>query len=164
MVLAIGNANIPPIRKTMQLEIPVKPHVKTFLEHPMNLGPGPTDIRKDHWLGELLLAILSFHPLDRDDLGVDYLPSRMIKLSTITINPTFRVNYDLLTDGHLCRIGAGIESQFKLALIYYVNGRMTLLPSEQGAVKKFYEEYGINPDDYDLDAAYKMVQRARLLR
>jgi len=47
------------------LRIPVKAHVKTFLEHPMNLGKGVADVRRDHWLGKLLLAILSFHPLDR---------------------------------------------------------------------------------------------------
>ena len=148
----------------MQLEIPVKPHVRTFLEHPMNLGPGPTDIRKDHWLGEVLLSILSFHPLDRDDLGLDYLPSRTSKLHVIRINPTFKLNYELVTDGHLARIGLGLEAWFKMALVFYVQGRTSLLMSEQGAVKKFYEEYGIDPDDYDLDAAYKVAQRGRATR
>ncbi|TDB67099.1 hypothetical protein [Arundinibacter roseus] len=145
----------------MQLEIPVKPHVKTFLEHPINLGPGPSDIRKDHWLGEILLAVLSFHPLDRNDLGVDYMPAQISKYSTIVINPTFKINYQLVTDGHLARIGMGLEAWFKMAMVFYVQGRMTLLLSEQGAVRKFYEEYGISSEDYDLDAAFKVAQRAR---
>lgn len=145
----------------MQLEIPVKPHVKTFLEHPINLGKGIADIRRDHWLGELMLSILSFHPLDRDDLGVDYLPIHTSRHSTIVINPSFKLNYELLTDRHLTRIGMSLEAWFKMSLICYVQGRMSLINSEQGAVKRFYEEYQINPDDYDLDAAYKLSQRAR---
>ena len=145
----------------MQLEIPVKPHVKTFLEHPLNLGKGVADIRSDHWLGELLLCVLSFHPLDRDDLGVDYLPKLTARHASIVINPTFKLNYEMLTDRHLMRIGLGLEAWFKNSLICYVRGRMSLMQSEQGAVKAFYREYGLSDEEYDFDAAYKVSQRSR---
>ena len=36
---------------------------------------------------------------------------------------------------------------------------MDRLPSEQGAVKRFYQLYDIDPEKYDFDAAFKIVRR-----
>ncbi|MDF7817388.1 hypothetical protein P1X15_07275 [Runella sp. MFBS21] len=143
------------------IAIPVKPHVKTFLEHSSNLGKGPYEIRKDHWLGELITAIFSFHPLTEPEIPADYLPEKTVKLPTVEIIPKFRINRQLLTDEHLNKVGLSMEVMFKHALIFYARGRMSLLNSEQGAVNCFYKEYGIDTDDYDTSAAFKVVNRAK---
>ncbi len=147
------------IEKT--LEIPVKPHVLAFLRHGNNLGPDEIlTVRKDHWLGELLTSVFSFHPLSDDELGVEYLPAVAAKYPALKLRPSFRLNLQLITDRHLAKIGCSLEVVFKTSLIYYVRGRMSVIGSLQGAVKKFYEEYEINPLDYDYDSAYKVVQRS----
>lgn len=143
------------------IAIPVKAHVKTFLEHKDNLGKGPYEIRKDHWLGELITAVFSFHPLSEAEVPSEYFPEKTVKLPTIEVIPKFRVNRELLTDEHLNKVGMTLEVIFKHALIYYARGRMTLLKSEQGAVNCFYKEYGIEPDHYDTTAAFKVVNRSK---
>lgn len=143
------------------IAIPVKPHVKTFLEHKDNLGKGPYEIRKDHWLGELITAVFSFHPLSDAEIPTDYFPEKTVKLPTIEVIPKFKVNRELLTDGHLNKVGMTLEVMFKHALIFYSRGRMTLLKSEQGAVNNFYREYGIDTDHYDTTAAFKVVNRSK---
>lgn len=143
------------------LEIPVKSHVLQFLLHYDNLGLlEENSIRKDHWIGELLTSIFSFHPLSDDELGVDYLPPIVLKYPTLKVKPSFKVNTSLVTDRHLAKVGSNLEVMFKNALIFYVRGRITVIGSVQGAVKKFYEEYGISPLEYDYDSAYKIVQRS----
>lgn len=143
------------------LEIPVKPHVLQFLIHQDNLGLQDTmPVRKDHWIGELLTSVFSFHPLNDDELGVDYLPAIASKYPVLKVRPSFKVNLQLVTDRHLAKVGASLEVMFKHALIYYVRGRLTVIGSVQGAVKKFYEEYEISSLDYDFDSAFKVVQRS----
>ncbi|WP_428657657.1 hypothetical protein [Runella sp.] len=143
------------------IAIPVKAHVKTFLEHKDNLGKGPYEIRKDHWLGELITAIFSFHPLSEVEIPAEYFPEKTVKLPTIEVIPKFKVNRELLTDEHLNKVGMTLEVMFKHALIFYSRGRMTLLRSEQGAVNRFYEDYQIDTSHYDTDAAFKVVNRSK---
>lgn len=153
--------SIQKIEKT--LDIPVKPHVLQFLNHVDNLdlkGGEIMNVRKDHWIGELITSVFSFHPLNDDELGVDYLPASAFKYPALRVRPTFKVNLQLVTDRHLAKVGSSLEVMFKNSLIFYVRGRLTVIGSVQGAVKKFYEEYAISTLDYDYESAYKIVQRS----
>jgi len=144
------------------LAIPVKPHVLQFLSHCDNLDleKNTLNIRKDHWVGDLLTSVFSFHPLNDDELRVDYLPESASNYPTLKVKPTFNINLQLVTDRHLAKVGASLEIMFKHALIYYVRGRLSVIGSVQGAVKEFYKVYNINPNDYDYDSAFKVVQRS----
>ena len=149
----------------MQINIPVKPHVKAFFLSAQMLGPKdesqaaePVQVRRDSHLGHLLSGFLGLYPVEPVTVPALTLGERM---TTLTIEPTFAVNVAFLTDENLSHIGQVLEYQFKFALIAFTQGAMSIHPSEQGGVKRFYLRYGLSEEQYDFEAAFKIVQRFR---
>ena len=146
----------------MQFEIPIKPHVKTYLTHPDVFGPEAIQVRKNSYLGRVIIGLLSQYPLDDCDWGEGFKPLPILTGVTLTVACSFPLRTELVTDDNLIRLGHILEDYFENGLISFVKGRMDRLPSLQGSVKRFYEIFQINPEHYDYDAAFKLVRRHQL--
>lgn len=141
------------------LPILVKPHVKAYFLHPLNLGSAPV-IEKRHWLGRMISSIVSFHPLDKADLPVEYTEQKQIsKLQTLEVEVTFPLKVYQLDMHHYLQIGHALECVFESNLSFYAKGHFALIVNYQGAVNKFYSEYELSEELYSKDAAYKVVER-----
>lgn len=150
----------------MQIEIPVKAHVKAFLLSPRIYGPKqadepaePIEVRKDSYIGHLLSGFLERYPMeeipDSDSAGGAFPDDRIVIRCTFPVNPAF------LTDTNLMHLGEMLEYLFKWSLILFTQGAMSIHPSEQGAVKRFYRQFGLSEELYDYEAAFKVAQRFR---
>jgi hypothetical protein len=144
----------------MIIEIPVKPHIKSFLTNPLVWGVEPIEARRNSSAGNVIFCLLSQYPSSTSENDVELLGIPKGKV-LISIKIKFQLKDEFLTDEGLIRLGDLLEDYFSLALQFFSIGRMDRLPSEQGAVKRFYELLKIDPDDYDYDAAFKVVQRCR---
>ncbi len=142
----------------MQIILSVKPHVKAFLTHQEMFGQEPIEITRDSWLGHLLNGFLGLYPVQ--DASLDPV-ALSVGMTTLALTPKFAVNQAFLTDENLNHVSAVLEYYFRQSLIQFVRGAMCIKPSEQGAVKRFYQMYELSDEHYDLEAAFKVVQRFR---
>ncbi len=141
------------------LPILVKPHVKAFFLHEKNLGSAPV-IEKRHWLGRHIASVVSFHPLDKSELPIEYTePKHIAKLVTLEVEVTFPLKIYQLDMHHYLQLGYVLECIFELNLSGYAKGYFSMIVNYQGAVNKFYEEYELSDELYDRGAAYKVVER-----
>lgn len=144
----------------MQIVIPVKQHVHAFLTSYAVFGPdqpNPISVRKDSYLGHLLCGFLTKFPVDF--CALDNWSAN--GYASLHVDCTFPINPAFLTDDNLIHIGEMLEYHFKWSLIAFTQGAMSVYPSEQGGVKRFYQRFGLSEDLYDYEAAFKIVQRFR---
>lgn len=147
------------------LPILVKPYVRDyFLRQEKNSSTTKDDsnpiIERRHWFGRVMSSIISFHPLDNNELPDDYrLPSKISKLVTMDIEVTFPVKVHQLDNHHFLQMGYALESMFEQHLIFYCLGYFSYVLNCQAAVNKFFAEYEVSEEYLSKDAAYKMVER-----
>ena len=141
------------------LPILVKPYIREYFLHKQNLGPEPI-IERRHWLGRLISSIISFHPLDTNELPDDYrLPSNIAKLVTLNVEVTFPIKIHQIDMHHMLQMGNALESMFEQHLSFYAKGYFSYVVNYQGAVNKFFTEYAISEELISKEAAYKVVER-----
>jgi hypothetical protein len=159
----------------MIIEIPVRVHVKQFLLNPAVWGSEPVKARLNSPAGKIVSALLSQYPVEapiprkqmKDEILAEIedtpVPSDPLwkKGVTIKVKVNFPLNAEYITDEGLLRLGYLLEDHFELGLQFFAMGRMDVLATEQGAVKRFYSKMQIDPEKYDFDAAFKVVQRCR---
>jgi hypothetical protein len=68
--------------------------------------------------------------------------------------PTALKHYSITTE-NLELLGNQLEKQFQRELIQFVKGQIAITQNENHALKMFYEQYNINPDDFDFENARK---------
>lgn len=148
-----------------KLPILVKPHVRDyFLRQEKIASPTKDDstpiIERRHWFGRVMSSIISFHPLNSDELPDDYrLPSKISKLVTMEIEVTFPVKVHQLETHHFLQMGYALESMFEQHLIFYCLGYFSYVLNYQAAVNRFFAEHEISEEHLSKDAAYKIVER-----
>lgn len=155
-----GKTKIRYTHPIMQIVIPVKKHVHAFLTSYSVYGsdsPKPIEVRKDSYLGHLLSGFLATYPVEF--CGLDAWSSK--GYAGLHIDCTFPINPAFLTDENLLHIGEMLEYHFKWSLIMFTQGAMSVYPSEQGGVKRFYQRFSLSEEAYDYEAAFKIVQRFR---
>lgn len=140
------------------IEIPLRPVVKKYYQHFSNLGPKPI-IEKRHWLGRHICSIVSFHPLDREDLPVEYTEGNMDRLETLAIEVTFPLKTDHLSPHHLYAIGASCDSMFEIAVMNYCRGRFAFSVNYSAAISEFFRRYDLYSVDYSEDHFRKFIHK-----
>ena len=165
----------------MIVEIPVRSHVKDFLLNPKVWGKEPIKARLNSQPGQIVSALLSQYPVSApvpkaeflrqvlaetesegmDEPRTDIADPLWVKGTTIKVQVTFPLKPEYITDEALLRLGYLLEVYFEFGLQFFAMGRMDMMPTEQGAVKRFYSIMKIDPEKYDFDAAFKVVQRCR---
>lgn len=155
----------------MIIEVPVKAHVKQFLTNKKVWGDEPLKARANNPIGKAVIAVLCQYPIPTavprkkmkeqivDEIQDEKFHELFKNGVYLRIKLTFQLNEEFITDDNLIRLGELLEDQFENSLKFFVEGRMDRLPSEQGAVKRFYQLYDIDPEKYDFDAAFKIVRR-----
>lgn len=147
--------------KNRILEIPVQPIVKAYFSHPSNLGENCI-IEKRHWLGRHISSVVSYHPLDKADLPVQYSKKSVEKLSKLTmlsVEVSFPLKIENLTMHHYCLLGNVLESVFELAVINYCKGRFSFSLNYSAAIDDFFQRYGLNNVDYDRDNYRRFINK-----
>lgn len=137
--------------KVSKLNIPVKPHVKSYFEHKLILGPG-CNINKRHMVGELLSMVLSFGVTRKEQLPVEYRLGNA-ELGSLTLRVEFPVDAALMTPHHLYAIGYTLERWWESALFNFVVGYFDQSPGLPwaAAVRAFFEKYDIDTSVNDVD-------------
>lgn len=158
----------------MQISIPITPHIKPVLLHVF--GPEPVQARKNSRLGRLLAGFLAQYPYllsrfdedpasdapTRTELADDELADLLIlRGDELRVDVSFGLRLEYLTDENLTRLGNWLEDLFEIYLMAFGEGRQRVMPSEQGAVKDFYQKFNIDTRLYDLDSAFKIPLRQR---
>ena len=144
----------------MIIEIPVRTHVKQFLLNPAVWGAEPVKARLNSPAGKIVSALLSQYPVEapiprkqmKDEILAELedipIPSDPLwqKGVTIKVKLMFPLLAEYVTDEGLLRLGYLLEEYFELGLQFFVMGRMDVLATEQGAVKRFYSKIKIDPE------------------
>lgn len=106
----------------------------------------------------------------KSDLGrlirlvVDYEPFRQLRprqaqeseKNSLKIQLPQDLKHYTISDQRLRELGDYFEKYMQTAFIHYMIGQVLGGQSDWSAVKIFYEQYEINPDDYDIDTLRKV--------
>lgn len=144
--------------KNRTLEIPVPPVVKAYFSHPSNIGEGAV-IEQRHWLARHICSVVSYHPLDKADLPVQYTEKSLEKLTMFSFSVSFPLKINQLTMHHYCLLGQVLESVFELAVINYCRGRFSFSLNYTAAVDDFFKRYELDKVDYDKDNYRRFVNK-----
>lgn len=144
--------------KNRTLEIPVPPVVKAYFSHKSNLGTDAV-IEKRHWLGRHICSVVSYHPLDKADLPVEYTEKGLGKLTMLSVSVSFPLKIEQLTMHHYCQLGYVLESVFELAVINYCKGRFAFSLNYTAAIDDFFRRYELDKVDYDKDNYRRFVNK-----
>jgi hypothetical protein len=140
------------------IEVPLLPIVKKYFQHESNLGMAPI-IEKRHWVGRHLCSIVSFHPLEKIDLPIEYSIKNMEKLETLTMQITFPLKINLIDIHHLLAIGAAMDSVFELAVLNFCRGRFDFSMNYSAAISSFFTRYDLYSTDYDSDYFRRFINK-----
>lgn len=146
----------------MQLTVPVKPHVKEFFQSIQILGSEPLEVRRNSRIGQIVVAIFSAYPLDGiDEAEEDLEPIETLDPEYLHLRLMFDFNQALVTDSRLQSLGNLLEVVYEFYAIAFCKGRMSILPSLNGAAVHFTEAHKLKLDSYSSDAVRKLVDRSQ---
>lgn len=146
-----------PISNRRQYSLPIFPHLKKFIVK--NYGAGVITTEEGTVLGRIVTAVLRENRT-RKFSARDW-PHHLQTTAMITIRLTTDQAGLSPKLSKLMRINLDMDKVFKDSLVGWI-----LAQGEAGilaypACKSFLDYYGIDSNEYSLDAAYKYWQRAR---
>ncbi|PMD97693.1 hypothetical protein BWI97_08775 [Siphonobacter sp. BAB-5405] len=149
----------------MLLPVPVKAHVKEFFQSSQVLGKEPIEIRRNHRLGQIICAVFCSYPLIEDDREEEDLePIYLLDPDYLNLVLKFKINPALITDDRLMVLGQMLEVVYEFYAIAFVNGRMSIFPSLNGAAEWFTKTHNLKLNSYSSDAVRKLVDRTKTKR
>lgn len=135
---------------TKILTIPLRPHVKDFLLK--TLGPEPLRINQTSDIGKLMRLVVHQEPFRQVRPRIVQQPEKY----TLKIQLPQDLKHYTVSEQKLKDLGDYLEKYMQTAFIHYMIGQVIAGQSDWSAVRRFYEQYEINPDHYDMDTLRKV--------
>lgn len=136
------------MKNTPTFAIPVPAHVKHYLLRVF--GPEPLNIHQNTFMGRVTLLTAEKVPFRQLDKEARPDPRRSLLISM----PTALKHYRITPDGGR-EMGEMLEKFFQQQMIAFVMGQVVLSGNERAALRSFFNLYGFDPDEYDLETARK---------
>jgi len=147
-----------------QIEIPIKPHLKKFIAHYVNIQPYVLS-RKEPF-GSTIYHELSY-PFTNNKLWYEnlqevknkYRASFMVQIDTFTYNNHKSANN--LTERAAVAINSYVGALFRFHWHFFADTILELDPlfKQKDLAKKFMDKYNIDPDDFDTDSLLRDYRR-----
>jgi hypothetical protein len=129
--------------------IPVPPHIKQFLLQ--EFGPEPLNIHQNTFPGRVTLMAVEKVPFRQLAKDPKPDPRNTYQIALPSALKHYRITPESLRD-----MGGMLEKFFQQQLVAFVKGQVVLSGNERAALRSFFNLYGLNPDEYDLEHARKV--------